>query len=54
MRKLKNFKLSDHTSLRVGGLALNVCEIQSPSDIQEFVHEYGNQEFFVLGGGSNI
>ncbi len=29
-------------------------EIQSPSDIQEFVHEYGNQEFFVLGGGSNI
>jgi len=54
MRKLKNFKLSDHTSLRVGGLALNVGEIQSPSDIQEFVHEYGNQEFFVLGGGSNI
>lgn len=54
MRKLKNFKLSDHTSLRVGGLALNICEIQSPSDIQEFVHEYGNQEFFVLGGGSNI
>lgn len=54
MRKLKNFKLSDHTSIRVGGLALNVCEIQSPSDIQEFVHEYGNQEFFVLGGGSNI
>lgn len=54
MRKLKNFKLSDHTSLRVGGLALNVCEIQSPSDIQEFVHEYGNQDFFVLGGGSNI
>ena len=54
MRKLKNFKLSDHTSLRVGGVALNVCEIQSPSDIQEFVHEYGNQEFFVLGGGSNI
>jgi len=54
MRKLKNFKLSDHTSLRVGGLALNVCEILSPSDIQEFVHEYGNQEFFVLGGGSNI
>ena len=54
MRQLKGFKLSDHTTLRVGGLATTVCEIQSPSDIQEFVHEYGNQEFFVLGGGSNI
>ena len=54
MRQLKGFKLSDHTTLRVGGLATTVCEIQSPSDIQDFVHEYGNQEFFVLGGGSNI
>lgn len=54
MRKLKGFKLSDHTTLRVGGLATTVCEIQSPSDIQDFVHEYGNQDFFVLGGGSNI
>jgi len=51
---LKGFKLSDHTTLRVGGLATTVCEIQSPSDIQDFVHEYGNQDFFVLGGGSNI
>ena len=31
-----------------------VCEISSPSDIQDFVHEYGNDNFFVLGGGSNI
>lgn len=54
MRQLKGFKLSDHTTLRVGGLTTTVCEIQSPSDIQDFVHEYGNQEFFVLGGGSNI
>lgn len=54
MRQLKGFKLSDHTTLRVGGLATTVCEIQSPSDIQDFVHEYGNQNFFVLGGGSNI
>ena len=54
MRQLKEFKLSDHTTLRVGGLATTVCEIQSPSDIQDFVHEYGNQDFFVLGGGSNI
>ena len=54
MRHLKGFKLSDHTTLRVGGLATTVCEIQSPSDIQDFVHEYGNQDFFVLGGGSNI
>ena len=54
MRQLKGFKLSDHTTLRVGGLATTVCEIQSPSDIQDFVHEYGNQDFFVLGGGSNI
>ena len=41
MRQLKGFKLSDHTTLRVGGLATTVCEIQSPSDIQDFVHEYG-------------
>lgn len=54
MRQLKGFRLSDHTTLRVGGLATTVCEIQSPSDIQDFVHEYGNQDFFVLGGGSNI
>ena len=54
MRQLKGFKLSDHTTLGVGGLATTVCEIQSPSDIQDFVHEYGNQDFFVLGGGSNI
>ena len=54
MRQLKGFKLSDHTTLRVGGLATTVCEIQSPSDIQDFVHEYGNLDFFVLGGGSNI
>jgi len=54
MRQLKGFKLSDHTTLRVGGIATTVCEIQSPSDIQDFVHEYGNQDFFVLGGGSNI
>ena len=54
MRQLKGFKLADHTTLRVGGLATTVCEIQSPSDIQDFVHEYGNQDFFVLGGGSNI
>ena len=54
MRQLKGFKLSDYTTLRVGGLATTVCEIQSPSDIQDFVHEYGNQNFFVLGGGSNI
>jgi UDP-N-acetylmuramate dehydrogenase len=54
MRQLKGFRLSDHTTLRVGGLATTVCAIQSPSDIQDFVHEYGNQDFFVLGGGSNI
>jgi UDP-N-acetylmuramate dehydrogenase len=54
MRKIKNFKLADHSTLRVGGLASTVCEIQSPSDIQDFVHEYGNEDFFVLGGGSNI
>ena len=54
MRQLKGFKLADHTTLRVGGLATTVCEIQSPSDIQDFVHEFGNQDFFVLGGGSNI
>jgi UDP-N-acetylmuramate dehydrogenase len=54
MRQLKGFKLSDNTTIRVGGLATTVCEIQSPSDIQDFVHEYGNQDFFVLGGGSNI
>ncbi len=51
---LKNFKLADHTSLRIGGLAQTVCEITSPVDIQEFVLEYGNKDFFVLGGGSNI
>jgi len=54
MRKLKDFKLASHTSLRVGGLAKTVCEIQTPSDIQDFVHEYGNDDFFVLGKGSNI
>ena len=54
MRKLRNFKFSEHTTLRVGGNATTVCEISSPSDIQEFVNEYGNGEFFVLGGGSNI
>lgn len=54
MRQLKGFKLADHTTLRVGGLATTVCEIQSPSDIQDFVHEYGNQDFFVLGGEATL
>jgi UDP-N-acetylmuramate dehydrogenase len=54
MKKLKDFSLADHTTLRVGGIAKTVCEIQSPVDIQEFVMEYGNNDFFVLAGGSNI
>ena len=54
VKKLKDFNLATHTSLRIGGVAKNVCEITSPVDIQEFVMEYGNKDFFVLGGGSNI
>ena len=54
VKKLKNFKLADHTSLRIGGIAHTVCEITSPVDIQDFILEFGNKDFFVLGGGSNI
>lgn len=54
VKKLKNFKLADHTTLRIGGIAHTVCEITSPVDIQDFILEFGNKDFFVLGGGSNI
>ena len=54
VKKLKNFKLSDHTSLKIGGSAQRVCEITSPVDIQDFILEFGDKDFFVLGGGSNI
>ena len=54
VKKLKDFKLADHTSLKIGGFAQTVCEITSPVDIQDFILEFGNKDFFVLGGGSNI
>ena len=54
MRQLKGFKLSDHTTLRVGGLATTVCEIQSPSDIQDFVHEYGIKTSLFLVGEATL
>lgn len=54
VKKLKNFKLSDNTSLKIGGSAQSVCEITSPVDIQDFILEFGDKDFFVLGGGSNI
>ena len=54
VKKLKNFKLSEHTSLKIGGSAQSVCEITSPVDIQDFILEFGDKDFFVLGGGSNI
>ncbi|MFZ9790539.1 MAG: UDP-N-acetylmuramate dehydrogenase [Candidatus Nanopelagicales bacterium] len=54
MKKFKNFKLSEHTSLKIGGSAQSVCEITSPVDIQDFILEFGDKDFFVLGGGSNI
>ncbi|MFM8212439.1 MAG: UDP-N-acetylmuramate dehydrogenase [Actinomycetes bacterium] len=54
MKKIKDFKLADHTSLKIGGIAHTVCEITSPVDIQDFILEFGSKDFFVLGGGSNI
>ncbi|MGA1310484.1 MAG: UDP-N-acetylmuramate dehydrogenase [Candidatus Nanopelagicales bacterium] len=54
VKKFKNFKLSEHTSLKIGGSAQSVCEITSPVDIQDFILEFGDKDFFVLGGGSNI
>ena len=54
VKKIKDFKLADHTSLKIGGIAHTVCEITSPVDIQDFILEFGNKDFFVLGGGSNI
>ena len=54
VKKIKDFKLADHTSLKIGGIAHTVCEITSPVDIQDFILEFGHKDFFVLGGGSNI
>jgi len=54
VKKIKDFKLADHTSLKIGGIAHTVCEITSPVDIQDFILEFGDKDFFVLGGGSNI
>ena len=54
VKKIKDFKLADHTSLKIGGIAHIVCEITSPVDIQDFILEFGDKDFFVLGGGSNI
>jgi UDP-N-acetylmuramate dehydrogenase len=54
VKKIKDFKLAEHTSLKIGGIAHTVCEITSPVDIQDFILEFGDKDFFVLGGGSNI
>ena len=54
VKKIKDFKLAEHTSLKIGGIAETVCEITSPVDIQDFILEFGSKDFFVLGGGSNI
>ena len=55
MKIRENVPLSELTTMRLGGPARFVIEIETPDDIAEafeFVHEH-NLPFFILGGGAN-
>ncbi len=54
MRVLEDQSFKDLTTLRLGGNISKLVEIETPSEIQEFIDEFYDEEKFILGGGSNL
>jgi len=56
MKWLKDFKLSDLTTMRLGGIVENLCKVETEDDVREaykWASEQG-KKVFVVGGGSNL
>ena len=54
MRVEENRSFKELTTLRLGGNISKLVEIETPSEIQEFIDEYYEVDKFILGGGSNL
>jgi UDP-N-acetylmuramate dehydrogenase len=54
MQVTENVSFKDLTTLRLGGKIATLVEIQTPSDIQDFIDQYYDSEKLILGGGSNL
>lgn len=54
MRVEENRSFKELTTLRLGGNISKLVEIETPSEIQEFIDEYYELDKFILGGGSNL
>lgn len=53
---LENVSLTDHSTMRLGGVASYLCEVTSRSELKEAVAWAGEHQkpFLVIGSGSNI
>lgn len=54
MQVRANQSFKELTTLRMGGKISTLVEIETPSEIQEFIDQYYDDEKFILGGGSNL
>lgn len=54
MQVKENQSFKELTTLRLGGKISTLVEIETPSEIQEFIDQYYDDEKFILGGGSNL
>lgn len=54
MRVTENVSFKELTTLRLGGNISTLVEIETPSDIQDFIDQYYDHEKLILGGGSNL
>lgn len=54
MQVKQNQSFKDFTSLKLGGPIATLVEIDTPSEIQEFIDEYYDFEKFILGSGTNL
>ena len=54
MQVSENVSFKDLTTLRLGGEISTLVEIETPSDIQDFIDQYYDSEKLILGGGSNL
>jgi UDP-N-acetylmuramate dehydrogenase len=54
MQVTENVSFKELTTLRLGGNISTFVEIETPSDIQDFIDQYYDDEKLILGGGSNL
>ena len=51
---LQNESLAKYTWLKVGGIASRIFFPEDVADLQQFMLKNNKQQYFVLGGGSNV